>query len=445
MSDNATGSEDADMHSVLGNFSTVEETAFFLAKHMFYPSQMGIVSSEPGVGAIVARDINGWTNITWVNNTWYALGNALVCNNDTDIKMLRIQYKVRDIIDNQTSCNADNLLYYRDVIQRLAKDIDSGHGVASEPYGYEGTYAASGISPPSARSAMVAVCGNASYDGALNLLWMSFGQTLHLSLFLPLSATYLKSAHDIPEFFSQGDGLEAYTDVKQAYAEASSNQYYRFRVHEILNYTLPAENLTFDEYETALETMNTCSDRGEAMQRMKRYAETSACTALNAYEKNLTWYATNATLSGSYKSGADVEFFIYGLFPGTVYYYCVYADNKYFQANGTMYSVMTKPDHPAYASATYVHPNTIRLWWMKGTGAHMTLIERNTIPIWRRGTGTVVYNGTGTSYEDTNLTKHVWYYYQFWSFTADEDVYEYSLRHARARLCIPSVHATPGI
>jgi hypothetical protein len=73
---------------------------------------------------------------------------------------------------------------------------------------------------------MVAVSGNESYNGALNLMWVAFGQTTHLSLFVPLGASYVNTSDDIPQEFTQGNGLETYTDVKQSYAQAAPDQYY---------------------------------------------------------------------------------------------------------------------------------------------------------------------------------------------------------------------------
>jgi len=426
LSDEATGSEDGDMHYVLGNFSTVYDAAINLAKHGTFTSQLGIVSSEEGVGAIVTLGADGWTNVTWVNNTWVALGNAIHCNGDSDSKMIRVREKINDIIDNDNSSEGDGLINWRDVTQRFAKDIDSGHGVYSEPYGYTGTYYASGINPSTARSAMIAVCGNDSYEGFLNMAWLSFGQTTHLSLFLPLGASYLKSSADIPLNFTDGDGIETYTDVKQAYAEYSLNRYYRSRVHEIHNYTFHNENLIFDEYDILMDTIITCADDEEAKNRIRFFADSTMHTALQAYVDNLTTYSTNT--SKSYPHGDNSRFneTITGLTPGTVYYYKAYANNSFYSSNGSQMTFMTTPDAPTDLSVETINTTQINLSWTKGRGAHYTIIERNTISNWPMGDSTQIYYGTGKNYEDTQLSAGTKYNYQLWSFSSVEGKCQYS-------------------
>jgi len=427
LSDEATGGEDQDMHIVLGNFSTVYDAAIYLAKHGTYTSQLGIVSAEEGVGAIVTLGADGWTNVTWVNNTWVALGNAKHCNGDSDSKMIRVREKINDIINNDNSSEEDGLINWRDVTQRLAKDIDSGYGTYSEPYGYSGTYYTSGINPSTARSAIIAVCGNESYDGALNIGWLSFGQTTHLSLFLPLGSSYLKSSLDIPSNFTEGNGIEAYTDVKQAYAEYSPNRYYRSRVHEILNYTFHNENLTFDEYENLMNTIMTCADESEAKNRIKEYADNTLQTALQGYSNNLTTYSSETYKSSPYGKFDEFNETITDLTPGTVYYYKAYAKNFIYSSNGSQMKFMTMPNTPTDLSVETINTTQINLSWNKGIGAHYTIIERNTISNWQRGGGTQIYNGTGYNHKDTQLSPGIIYNYQLWSFTSAEAESQYCI------------------
>jgi len=58
----------------------------------------------------------------------------------------------------------------------------------------------------------------------------------------------------------------------------------------------------------------------------------------------------------------------------------------------------------------------LNITWIKGMGANNTYIERNTVSSWSRGSGTVVYNDTGTYFNDTNLSMNTLYYYQAWGF-----------------------------
>jgi hypothetical protein len=429
-SDYATGSEDGDMHSVLGNFSTVRDAAYYLARHGTHASQLGIISAEQGVGAIVTIDSGGWTNITWVNNTWAALGNAIYCNGNADSKMLRVKEKVNDIIDNHTSSTNDSLIAWQDVVQRLAKDIDSGVGVQSEPLGYNGTYYASGINPSTARAAMVAVSGNESYNGTLNLMWVAFGQTTHLSLFVPLGASYVNTSDDIPQEFTQGNGLETYTDVKQSYAQAAPDQYYRSRVHDIFNYTMKCEKMTFDEYGTLLQTIMTCADTPEAKERLEQYADNAMHTALRAYEKNLTSYATHTPVLYASNGHHAVFVRLTNLLPGTVYYYKAFASNGFCTANGTQKSFMTRPNPPTDLVISLSPLKRVHLSWVKGDGAQWTIIERSCVSSKTSGARVRFYNGTGTSFTDTTVKPGNVYYYQLWSYTAAEGKQQYSKQFA---------------
>ena len=76
---------------------------------------------------------------------------------------------------------------------------------------------------------------------------------------------------------------------------------------------------------------------------------------------------------------------------------------------------LTKPEAPTSLTAQANNSNIIYLTWTKGVGANNTYIERNTITSWSRGSGTNIYNGPGTSYEDTGLNEGTIYYYQAWS------------------------------
>jgi|GEM_PF-2429216 len=74
-----------------------------------------------------------------------------------------------------------------------------------------------------------------------------------------------------------------------------------------------------------------------------------------------------------------------------------------------------KPETPTSFSATEQSISQIDLSWTKGTDATNTYIEWNSVSSWERGSGTEIYNGTGTSYSHTGLTEDTTYYYQAWS------------------------------
>ncbi len=86
--------------------------------------------------------------------------------------------------------------------------------------------------------------------------------------------------------------------------------------------------------------------------------------------------------------------------------------------NLTLSNTTIRPDPPSGFTATAYNSTQINLAWTKGIDANYTYIERNTsgVTSWARGTGTEIYNDTGTNYEDTNRTVGVTYYYQGWSW-----------------------------
>jgi len=116
---------DSDFHIPLGNFSTVYDAAMYLALHGNYGGGSGqtlIISSETGVGAVVAIDANLHTNITWINNTYAACAQGFYCDGviDTgDYNDVRSKQIMDDIVDNETSSDGDHLLNWIDILLML--------------------------------------------------------------------------------------------------------------------------------------------------------------------------------------------------------------------------------------------------------------------------------------------------------------------------------------
>jgi len=128
-----SGSQDNDAKNCLGNYATVRDAAYYLALHGYYygngstNGEYLIISSEPGVGAIVAIDRIGHTNITWINNTYAGCANSWYCDKkwDTgDYNDLRAKRIMDDIVINGTSSDGDHLLNWQDIAQRVAKDTN---------------------------------------------------------------------------------------------------------------------------------------------------------------------------------------------------------------------------------------------------------------------------------------------------------------------------------
>ncbi|MEF8848939.1 MAG: hypothetical protein V5A68_07380, partial [Candidatus Thermoplasmatota archaeon] len=119
VSDNSSHSEDYDMWYVLGNYETVGGAANWLVHHASYPCEWGIVSREEGVGAVVAMDSGYNGNISWVNDSYTALGNQWYCEDEMDSQMVRTQY----LADRMYS--DDSVISVEEVGLNLSKDINA--------------------------------------------------------------------------------------------------------------------------------------------------------------------------------------------------------------------------------------------------------------------------------------------------------------------------------
>jgi serine protease len=75
-----------------------------------------------------------------------------------------------------------------------------------------------------------------------------------------------------------------------------------------------------------------------------------------------------------------------------------------------------KPSVPTNFTATAMNETFIELTWTKGQQADTTYIERNSVVIWNRGEGTLIYNETETGCGDWGLLENTHYYYQAWSW-----------------------------
>jgi len=131
---------------------------------------------------------------------------------------------------------------------------------------------------------MVAVSGTP----LLHMAWINIGRTTQIGIFLPLTASYLKSTADIPPAFRDDDGIQPYVDVKYHYASAGYNQYYCDRVREIQRYAFSNENTTFRGYDILTHRVLTCTNKAMIKTLIKRYVENAVNAALNGYIHNTT-------------------------------------------------------------------------------------------------------------------------------------------------------------
>jgi len=420
--------DDSDFHIPLGNYSTVYDAAMYLALHGTYgvggnSGQYLIISSEPGVGAVVAIDSVLHTNITWINNTYAACTvNKWYCDGQTGGYATRAKQIMDDIVNGNNSSDGDNLLNWKDIVQRVAKDTsDKEQG--------EGTFYIGGeISQGACRAASVHVAGNSSLNSSIHMSWLCFGETPQIGIFLPIYAGNLHSTDDIPSNFTDdngGDGIHPYVNVKRDYASEGlpSNYYYCDRVREIQEYAFFNENITFYKFDDIMET-TMCSE-DDVRSILAEYVNNSVPIALSNYINNLTFYSTNKLYPQ--RSGLFNET-IMNLDPGSVYYCKTWANNSLGMSNGSRVLFMTEPDIPTNVEVFTYNDSQINLTWYKGSGAHYTIIERNVSGVnsWNRGEGVEIYNDTGIRYEDAGLVADARYCYQLWSFASDYGEHQYS-------------------
>jgi hypothetical protein len=138
---------------------------------------------------------------------------------------------------------------------------------------------------------------------------------------------------------------------------------------------------------------------------------------------------------------------------GMLYYVDTKANNSGgWDESGGIKAFLTKPDPPSNLVAQMNSSSIIYLTWSTGTGFNTTYIERNTVTSWLRGSGTEIYNDSGTNFEDGRLTEGITYYYQAWSFanwTYNPTLHQWSDNNASSsnttEAINTSIEITPGI
>jgi microcystin-dependent protein len=114
------------------------------------------------------------------------------------------------------------------------------------------------------------------------------------------------------------------------------------------------------------------------------------------------------------------------LTPGTKYYFRGFGTNVEGTGYGDTEDFTTLPVSPSDLLATRMDKDKINLSWVKGQGGTYTIIRRDTTPPANINSGTLVYQGTGSSTTDTGLDSGTQYYYRAWSATTADWSVAYS-------------------
>ena len=122
-----------------------------------------------------------------------------------------------------------------------------------------------------------------------------------------------------------------------------------------------------------------------------------------------------------------------GLTSDTVYYYQIWGCRIWggLYSYSDDYSSASTSTHPELGlpSSIVIFPvndTVMSISWVSGTNASHTIIERNTSTsgsVWSRGSGTEIYNNTGISYTNTDLSISTNFTYRFWSYNDTNKFY----------------------
>ena len=115
----------------------------------------------------------------------------------------------------------------------------------------------------------------------------------------------------------------------------------------------------------------------------------------------------------------------------TAYYYTVWGwnntESKFSVINQTATNTTQALNPPSLFSASTFNETQINLTWTKGSQADNTTILRNAsgYPHYPNSlaNGTLIYNDTGTNYEDIDLSTATVYYYSAWTWNNSESVH----------------------
>jgi len=138
-----------------------------------------------------------------------------------------------------------------------------------------------------------------------------------------------------------------------------------------------------------------------------------------------TGYGTTTSNQTKF-TGNTVSQNIASLTNGRLYHYRLKAINPDGTTNGADKTFLTKPGITTNITTTS-YPTAIKIGWTKGLGANRTVVRVNSSSYPSTpSSGASLYNGTGTTVNDTGLLPGHTYFYSIWSFTSWGSLSQYS-------------------
>jgi len=132
------------------------------------------------------------------------------------------------------------------------------------------------------QAAMVAVSGDARYDGRLNCMWGEYGNPPMVGLFVPSIVQAGEPPHILHDFWNE-------VWEKRSYARGSCAGYYDpERVREIQSYTFFAEDYTFEMYDMLVKSIPDGLSDAELEICLRDYTNKAVQVAANIYVDEAT-------------------------------------------------------------------------------------------------------------------------------------------------------------
>ena len=145
------------------------------------------------------------------------------------------------------------------------------------------------------------------------------------------------------------------------------------------------------------------------------------------FSENPTIANSKAVVSGT---TGEMEKQLTGLQIATTYHFRPFATNSEGTGYGTDSTFTTLPGNPSGLSATRTDKDSVYLTWVKGNGGTYSIIRRGTAAPANINSGTLIYQGIGTSFTDTGLDAGTTYYYRVWSATTADWSEAYSASYS---------------